>query len=146
MAKRWEKFTTEEIAQIVSESYSYREVASRLGYDPNGGSGNAAVKKMILQLNLNISHFTGQGWNKGNFNYDRFTKNSSIKGTSLAPALINLRGHKCECCKLSLWLDNPITLEVHHVDGDKTNNELDNLLLLCPNCHSQTDTWRKKKS
>lgn len=59
-------------------------------------------------------------------------------------ALVALRGHKCECCGLSEWMGKPITLEVHHTDGDSLNNELSNLQLLCPNCHSYTNNWRGK--
>lgn len=63
--------------------------------------------------------------------------------------LIKLRGRKCEKCGLEVWLDNPITLEIHHKDGDRSNNTLENLMLLCPNCHSYTPNWRgrgRKKS
>lgn len=52
-----------------------------------------------------------------------------------------MRGHKCEICFNSSWLNKPINLEVHHIDGDNTNNELKNLQLLCPNCHSYTDNY-----
>jgi hypothetical protein len=62
----------------------------------------------------------------------------------LLPELIKLRGHKCKCCGLSEWNNLPITLQAHHIDGDKTNNELENLSLLCPNCHSQTDNFCSK--
>ena len=41
--------------------------------------------------------------------------------------------------------EQPITLELEHIDGNSTNYDEDNLLLLCCNCHSQTDTWRRKK-
>lgn len=61
-------------------------------------------------------------------------------------ALLFERGHRCECCKLTEWLGKPITLELEHSDGIKTNNTRENLKLLCPNCHSQTPTWRRKKS
>lgn len=50
----------------------------------------------------------------------------------------------CEICKISKWLDNPIAFELHHIDGNRHNHSLDNLKLLCPNCHSQTDTFRAK--
>lgn len=53
--------------------------------------------------------------------------------------------NKCFECKIDSWLGNPITLELHHIDGDNTNNERTNLMFLCPNCHSQTDSWRRKK-
>lgn len=59
--------------------------------------------------------------------------------------LIRTRGNRCETCGLTEWLDKPITLETEHIDGNKTNNKEDNLLLLCPNCHSYTLTWRRRK-
>ena len=54
--------------------------------------------------------------------------------------------HKCECCGLTMWLDQPIPLELHHKDGDRTNNTLNNFELLCPNCHAFTDSYRGKNS
>jgi predicted nucleic acid-binding Zn ribbon protein len=49
---------------------------------------------------------------------------------------------KCCKCELSSWNDLPITLEMEHVDGNSENNKEQNLILLCPNCHSQTETWK----
>ena len=54
------------------------------------------------------------------------------------------QGYKCACCGISHWQENEITLEVNHKDGDAANNILENLEFLCPNCHSQTDTYRAK--
>ena len=51
-----------------------------------------------------------------------------------------------ECGIGELWMDKPITLELDHIDGDRYNNDFDNLRILCPNCHSHTETFRKKKS
>ena len=50
--------------------------------------------------------------------------------------------YECSICRISLWLDNVITLEIDHKDGNNSNNEISNLRYLCPNCHSQTPTWR----
>ena len=58
-------------------------------------------------------------------------------------ALLSERGHQCECCNLTEWLDVPIALEMDHSDGDRKNNTRENLKLLCPNCHAQTPTWRR---
>ena len=72
-----------------------------------------------------------------------FTKTDKpIKGGALLQPLISLRGHKCECCGLTEWLNEPIPLEVHHLDGKELNSELDNLILLCPNCHALTENYR----
>ena len=72
-----------------------------------------------------------------------FTKTDKpIKGGVLLQPLISLRGHKCECCGLTEWLGQPIALELHHINGITTDNRLDNLVILCPNCHAQTDNYR----
>lgn len=54
-------------------------------------------------------------------------------------------GEKCNCCGIgNEWIGKPITLEVNHIDGKAYNNILSNLEFLCPNCHSQTKTFRAK--
>lgn len=56
--------------------------------------------------------------------------------------VIKESGYKCSKCNLTDWLGEPLTLELDHIDGDHKNNEPSNHRLLCPNCHSQTDTFR----
>ena len=52
---------------------------------------------------------------------------------------------ECQCCHNTTWLDGkPIPLEIHHVDGDRTNNSDENILILCPNCHYFTDNYKAK--
>lgn len=53
---------------------------------------------------------------------------------------------KCNKCSISDWMSQPITLEYEHKDGNNTNNARVNVEALCPNCHSQTDTWRGRKN
>ena len=55
-----------------------------------------------------------------------------------------IKEKKCECCGLSEWNGLPIPLELHHIDGDRTNHKLENLKILCLNCHAQTETFRAK--
>ena len=57
-----------------------------------------------------------------------------------------IKPHKCECCGLETWMNNPIPLELHHKDGNRHNNTLENYELLCPNCHAFTDSYRGKNS
>lgn len=136
---KWRNFSEDEIRKIVAESFSIREVAKKLGYIPDGGGTAQSLKKMFKELDIDTSHFKGQGWNKENYDYDSF-KNGNLKknGKTTLNPLIHLRGRKCENCGLEEWLGQPINLEIHHIDGDRLNNDLSNLILLCPNCHSYT--------
>ncbi|MBZ0285472.1 MAG: HNH endonuclease [Anaerolineae bacterium] len=56
--------------------------------------------------------------------------------------VIRLLGYQCGICGISEWMEAPIRLELDHIDGNADNNNLDNLRVLCPNCHSQTDTYK----
>ena len=144
--KKWEKFSKEEIEQFVKDSRSYAELARKIGYDDTSKNGSAyrTVHQMIDELKLDISHFTGQGWNKDNFDYSRFKYGKKIKTANALNAITSLRGHKCESCGLGKWKDKPIPLEVHHIDGNELNSELSNLQILCPNCHALTDNYKGK--
>ena len=63
-----------------------------------------------------------------------------------------LKENRCEQCGITEWQGKPLNMQLHHKDGDGTNNTLENLELLCPNCHAQTDTYggrnghRRKKA
>lgn len=142
--KKWEKFTDEELKEIVQRSTSIRDLAINLGYSADSGSGASAVNEMLTIKKFDTSHFTGQAWNKGSFNYERFRYGNNIKTADAINAIIAIRGHKCENCLNETWQNVPIPLEVHHLDGDKLNNDLNNLQLLCPNCHALTENYRGK--
>lgn len=57
--------------------------------------------------------------------------------------ILEEQNHSCLHCGIKEWNDEPITLELDHIDGNTNNNSRENLRFLCPNCHSQTDTWRR---
>ena len=135
-------FSDEEFCQIVAESKSANDLKNKLGYGPVTGGAFPAIYERIYSLNLDTSHWVGQGWSKGKYDYSRYCNGGKIgTGARAINPIIALRGHKCECCGLSEWNNKPIPLQLHHKDGDHYNNELDNLELLCPNCHAQTDSY-----
>lgn len=59
--------------------------------------------------------------------------------------LLEIHGHGCSECKNTTWMGKSIPLDLDHIDGDPTNNSIENLRYLCPNCHRQTETWGMKK-
>jgi hypothetical protein len=82
-------------------------------------------------------------WSKGKFPKTKFEYG---KCGNHKAVLIEERGYVCESCNLSEWMGKPLTLELEHIDGDNQNNVRENLKLLCPNCHSYTETWKGKNS
>lgn len=70
--------------------------------------------------------------------------NGTASQKTLKRFLIKTYGNSCSCCRINEWNKKPIVMDLEHIDGNSDNNKLDNLCLLCPNCHSQTDTYKGK--
>ena len=73
-------------------------------------------------------------------------KSTDIQSNKVRKKLLeeNYKEYRCECCNLTEWLGEPIPLELHHKDGNRHNNTLENFELLCPNCHAKTSSYRGK--
>jgi hypothetical protein len=145
-------YTIEEFKKAVEESYSIAQALTKLGLSPRGGNYRV-FKKFEKLYNIDTSHFTGQGHMKGRKNNfstkplsEILVKNCEYSSNKLRKRLISegLKQHRCECCGLTEWLDEPIPLELDHIDGDHYNNLIENLKILCPNCHAKTPTYRGK--
>jgi Zn finger protein HypA/HybF involved in hydrogenase expression len=57
-----------------------------------------------------------------------------------------LKKNRCEECGIEEWLGEPLNMTLHHANGDGEDNRLENLVLLCPNCHSQTPNFARRRA
>jgi len=156
MKKR--SWTDQQLKSAVKKSTSYRQVLILLGLKEAGGN-YAQLKKYIKEYKLNIKHFTGKGWNKGKRHPFKakiplkqiLTKKSNFQSFKLKKRLFlaGLKSKKCEKCGWAKTTkDGYLPLELDHINGNPTDNRIENLRILCPNCHSLQPTHRgrnKKK-
>ena len=147
------KWNEEQLREAVKNNKSIRGVLIDLGLAPKGGNF-ATIKKAIQIYNIDSSHFTGQLWNKGGHTICNpaasleaiFNNEVIYPSYKLKIRLIKegIKEEVCEICGNREWLGHKIPLELHHIDGNHNNNNLENLQLLCPNCHASTNNYRGK--
>jgi hypothetical protein len=146
-------WTDAQLKEAAAASISMAEVARRLGLKVSGGM-QTHLSAHSRRLGLDLSHFKGQGHGRGQYKRPDEVAASLLpllrKGTEIGKLrnrLIasGLKQAKCEECGLTEWRRQPVPLQVDHVDGDNRNNELENLRMLCANCHMLTETWGFKK-
>ncbi|MFH1841294.1 MAG: HNH endonuclease signature motif containing protein [Candidatus Nealsonbacteria bacterium] len=149
MKKRW---TKGDLCNAVEKSKSIRQVLSCLKLKEAGGN-YFQIKKYLNLYKIDYSHFTGQAWNKGMKGIgkprillkDILVKNSNYQSYKLKKRLFTegLKSRKCEECGWAKTSkDNRVPLELDHINGDVHDNRLENLRILCPNCHSLKLTHR----
>ena len=144
----------ETFEKIVKESATIKECLEKMGL-PSGPGNYRTFHRYKILYGTDTSHFiSGKLHNSNKIGSyiplkDYLKKDGpSIKGSVLIKKLINegYKEYKCENpnCGISEWHGDEIVLQLHHIDGNNRNNSVENLMLLCPNCHSQTDNFCRK--
>ncbi len=147
------RYTKESLQNAVANSKCIADVMRFLGLRVTGG-GHSHIKRSILKHNIDIKHFIGSKVNRNrtppnkknssHYLVDRSLRNfpnrqhASLLRRSLVESGIK---NECNSCQLSSWMQKPITLHVDHINGNPVDDRLENLRLLCPNCHSQTPNY-----
>jgi hypothetical protein len=152
---RQRSWTDEQLIAAVSTEVTMADVARRLGLKPSGGV-HSFLRHHIARLGLDTIHMTGKRSGKARkflkvprpldeilVKDSNYTNSGVLRRRLIAAAL---KEGRCEMCGRSDWMDQPIRLELDHVNGDRRDNRLQNLRILCPNCHSITETWCRKKT
>jgi 5-methylcytosine-specific restriction endonuclease McrA len=135
----------EEILQWIAEGKSKAQMARDLGCNPK--TINPVLTRLGIEYKGNPG---GKGLSKPNgreMTLLQYLEHSAdIQSNKVRKKLLDegYKQHQCESCGLTEWLEEPIPLELHHKDGNRFNNTLENFQLLCPNCHARTDSYRGK--
>lgn len=143
-----------DIIELLPKCNSLNDVCYHLGLRGVDGYYRK-IKAVIEKYNLSTDHFGTINVYRGGYrnkftamsNEEFFVSNSERNGKQAIKRLIEsgIKEYKCENpdCGISEWHGKPISLQLHHINGDHHDNRLENLQLLCPNCHTQTDSYAK---
>ena len=141
-----DNFTKEDLEQIVKESHSYRDVIKKVGYTTVSGGNTKTVRSRIEKYGIDTSHFSNNGA------MIRTEENVFCKDSTASQKVLrewfkkgNYVPYKCDCCGITEWQGKELILQLDHKNGNNHDNRLENLHWLCPNCHSQTDTFCGKQ-
>ena len=150
--RRKRKWTLEQLFEAVASSRSIAQVILKLGQIPAGGN-YTQIKKYIEENAIEIKHLKGRGWAKGEKTPFRafipleeiLVVKSTYQSHKLKARLFaaNLKSMQCELCGWAQYsTDGRLPLELDHINGNRHDNRLENLRVLCPNCHSLQPTHR----
>jgi len=155
-SSRLDLIPKETLEELVKNSISFMDILKSLGYSKKGTGNYRTLKKKLRFYNINFSHITN---NSKNYKIRKkrskipleliLVENSEYNRGELKRRLIKggILQNKCFICDLdNNWYNKPLTLQLDHINGISNDNRIENLRLLCPNCHSQTPSFSGKNN
>lgn len=143
-----DKFEPSKIKEILNESKSFREFLLKIESSTNGSGSYRSIKKQLLSLGIEIPKFDKRGvFSPKSKDEDIFIKSSTFSRQHLKERIIKngLIEYVCsECGNDGEWNGKLLKLQLEHKNGINDDNRLENLTFLCPNCHTQTETYGGK--
>lgn len=145
------KYSMEQLLEKLPNSLSMRDLIKSLNLTYSTESGTS-LQRRLESLELDTKHWTNEPYVKQYYTVsgtEYIRRNKPVKSATLREKLIEegILHRKCVICGIeSEWNRKPITLQLDHISGDNTDNRLENLRILCLNCHSQTPTYCRRKS
>ena len=137
-------WTDQQLIETIPKCRSFTEVCIALNYSK---STNSLFKRRANELGIDYSHFRVSGFDPKPLDEVLIYADKLISCThDLKLRLIreNYFEHKCYKCGITEWNGQPAPIELEHINGDRYDNRIENLTILCPNCHAQTETYRAK--
>ena len=151
MISKTYQLSEQDFRDIVLNSSSCAEAMRKMGYKCTTGNSHITVKRRIEELKIDISHWGDNTKNAhiANKTPDEvyFAKDTPHSGNHIRERVLkdNLMEYRCAICgNTGKWNGQLLVLQIDHINGDHDDNRLENLRFLCPNCHSQTDTFAGK--
>lgn len=145
--------TKEELQNIINSSNTWQEVMYNLGYTANRGNSYKKMKEYLKEIEVDTSKL--DNYNEARYSHPKYTLEEILVENSQYTNMTKLKDRvlkaglletKCAICGITDWNNMPLVLQLDHINGNNRDNRIENLRLLCPNCHSQTETFSGKNA